>query len=137
MGLIVDTSIVIRSARSGESVQQLIESLLQIFGPIPAALSAVSAVELTHGIYRGKRDEDKLRRRIFAEELFRDMPVIATTLDIARLAGGIDGEQAAKGITNDFQDLVIGATALHLGYDILTLNIRHFQMIPGLRVLTF
>jgi tRNA(fMet)-specific endonuclease VapC len=136
MGLIVDTSITIRSARRGESVQQLIETLIQTFGPIPVAQSAVSAVELTHGIYRGKREEDKLRRRLFAEELFRDIPVVATTLEIARLAGRIDGEQAAKGITIDFQDLIIGATALYLGYDILTLNVRHFQAIPGLQVRT-
>jgi len=136
VGLIVDTSIAIRSARRGESVQQLIESLLQAFGPIPIAQSAISAVELTHGIYRGKREEEKAKRRLFAEELFRDVPVIAITLEIARLAGRIDGEQAAKGITIDFQDLVIGATALHLGYDILTLNVRHFQVIPGLHVQT-
>ena len=41
------------------------------------------------------------------------------------------------GLIIDFQDLVIGATALHLGYDVLTLNLRHFQMIPGLGVVTF
>ena len=70
MGLIVDTSIAIRSNRHGETVEQLIESLLQAFshGPVPVAQSAVSAVELTHGIYRGKREEDRLRRSLFAEE---------------------------------------------------------------------
>jgi predicted nucleic acid-binding protein len=31
-------------------------------------------------------------------------------------------------------DLLIGATALHLGYAVATLNIRHFQLIPGLSV---
>ena len=32
------------------------------------------------------------------------------------------------------EDLVIGATALHLGFDVATLNVRHFQVIPGLTV---
>ena len=34
-----------------------------------------------------------------------------------------------------FEDLLIGATALHLGYEIATLNIRDFQRIPGLSVI--
>jgi predicted nucleic acid-binding protein len=33
-------------------------------------------------------------------------------------------------------DLLIGVTALHYGYVIGTRNIRHFEMIPGLKVLS-
>jgi predicted nucleic acid-binding protein len=35
---------------------------------------------------------------------------------------------------SDFADLIIGATALHLGFDIVTLNVRHFEAIPGLKI---
>jgi predicted nucleic acid-binding protein len=35
-----------------------------------------------------------------------------------------------------FEDLTIGATALHLGFDIATLNVKHFQLIPGLKIVT-
>jgi len=35
-----------------------------------------------------------------------------------------------------FEDLVIGATALHLGFDVACLNVKHFQRIPGLNVVT-
>ena len=35
------------------------------------------------------------------------------------------------------EDLIIGATALHLGFDVVTRNLRHFQAIPGLNVLSF
>jgi len=31
---------------------------------------------------------------------------------------------------------LIGATALHLGFDLVTLNTRHFQLIPGLKVVS-
>jgi tRNA(fMet)-specific endonuclease VapC len=41
-----------------------------------------------------------------------------------------------QGISIAFQDLLIGATALHLGFDVVTLNVRHFQKIPGLSVLS-
>lgn len=44
------------------------------------------------------------------------------------------GQQAAKGISLAFEDLAIGLTALGLGYDISTVNARHFQMIPGVNI---
>jgi len=34
-------------------------------------------------------------------------------------------------------DLLIGVTALELGYSVTTGNLRHFQMIPGLSVVQF
>jgi predicted nucleic acid-binding protein len=58
------------------------------------------------------------------------------TLEVARLAGRIHGEQMGRGVAIDFPDLIIGATALHLGFDVATLNVKHFQAIPGLKVVT-
>lgn len=95
----------------------------------------VTIVELTHGIYRAKKDADRERRQAFCEELRQDIVVHPVTLEIAELAGRIEGEQAAVGITIAFEDLLIGATALHLGYGLATLNPRHFQGIPRLHVL--
>jgi predicted nucleic acid-binding protein len=94
-------------------------------------------VELTHGIYRARSETDRSRRRIFAEGVFEDMVVHPFSLEIARIAGRIEGEQAARGIAIAFQDLAIGCTALHLGYDVATLNVRHFRLIPGLNVVQF
>lgn len=50
------------------------------------------------------------------------------------MVGRIEGQQEAKGIQFAFEDLVIGVTALHLGYAVMTLNARHFQRIPGLSI---
>ena len=36
-----------------------------------------------------------------------------------------------------FGDLLIGATALSLGFKVLTGNLRDFQRIPGLMVMQF
>lgn len=58
------------------------------------------------------------------------------TLQIAQRAGRIEGEQAAQGNIIAFEDLLIGATALHLGFDVVTLNLQHFERIPGLKVFT-
>jgi tRNA(fMet)-specific endonuclease VapC len=70
----------------------------------------------------------------FIERLCRDVPVHPVTLDIARKVRRIEGEQEAKGIQFAFEDLVIGVTALHLGYAVMTLNARNFQRIPGVSV---
>ena len=61
--------------------------------------------------------------------------VYPLTLEIAKLAGRIHGEQMGQGISVDFPDLLIGATALHLGFDLVTLNVRHLQRIPGLNII--
>ncbi len=136
MGLILDTSILIESERRGEGVEDILRRIRAAHGEIDVALSTVSVVELTHGIYRAKTDADRTRRRVFAEGVFHDLIVHPMTLEIAQLAGRVEGEQAAQGITIDFEDLVIGVTALHLGFDVATINMKHFQHIPGLNVVT-
>lgn len=134
MGVILDSSVLIAGERRGESVWQILKRVQAAHGEVDSALSVVTIVELTHGIYRAKNDADRERRRAFSEELRRDMVVHPVTVEIAELAGRIEGEQAARGVNVAFEDLLIGATALHIGYDVVTLNIRHFQMIPGLTV---
>jgi len=136
VGLILDSSILIESERRGEGVEDILRSVRGAHGETDIALSAVSAVELTHGIYRARTDADRDRRRVFVEGVFHDLIVHPLTLGIAQLAGRIEGEQAARGVSIAVEDLIIGATALHLGFDVVTLNVRHFQKIPGLSVLS-
>jgi tRNA(fMet)-specific endonuclease VapC len=91
----------------------------------------VTVAELVHGAYRTKTQAQQQRRLEFIERLSSDVPVHPVTLDIARLAGRIEGQQEGLGVQFAFGDLVIGATALHLGYQVATLNLRDFQRIPG------
>jgi tRNA(fMet)-specific endonuclease VapC len=134
MGIVLDTSVLIAGERRGEGVQAIIQRVLTTHGEQDAALSVVTLVELTHGIYRARTDADRERRRAFTQELRRDVAVVPVTSEIAELAGRIEGEQAARGISIAFEDLLIGATALHMNYAVVTLNVRHFQMIPSLSV---
>jgi predicted nucleic acid-binding protein len=133
LGLILDTSILIASERRGEAVEDILRSARATHGEFDVALSAISAVELTHGIYRARTSADRERRRLFVEGVFSDLIVHPVSLAIAQLAGRIEGEQAAKGVTIAFEDLIIGATALHLDFDVATLNVKHFSLIPGLK----
>lgn len=97
-------------------------------------MSVVSIAELVHGAYRAKTETQQKRRLEFIERLSSDVPVHPVTIEVARLAGRIEGQQEAKGIQFAFEDLLIGATALYLGYDVATLNLRDFKQIPGLSV---
>ena len=54
MGLILDTSILIQSERRGEGIEDIFRRVRDAHGEIDVALSAISAVELTHGVYRAK-----------------------------------------------------------------------------------
>ena len=49
--------------------------------------------------------------------------------------GRIEGEQAEQGVSIAFEDLLIAATALPLGFGVATGNVRHFQHVPGLNVI--
>jgi len=134
VGLILDSSIIIAGERRGESVRQVLERVQFDWGEAEIGLSALTIVELVHGVYRAKSEQSRSRRQSFVEELIRDVPVHPVTVETARLAGRIEGEQAEQGITIPMEDLLIGATALHLGFGVATLNVRHFRLVPNLIV---
>jgi len=137
MGLILDSSVVVAAERRGDRVEQLIEEIVQATGDQGAALSAIGLTELIHGIYRAHTAEIRRRREAFIAELLADLTVYPYTKETALLAGKLDGEQQSRGVVIPFSDLLIGATALVLGYKVLTANPRHFQAIPGLSVVSF
>ena len=137
MGIFLDSSVVIAAERRGRTVREILEKINAAHGQIEIGLSVVTIAELTHGAYRSKTQAQQQRRLEFIERLSSDVPVHLVTLDVARLAGCIEGQQEALGIQFAFEDLLIGATALHLGFDVATLNLRDFQKIPGLSVIQF
>ena len=137
MGLILDSSVVIAAERRGDTVERLIQRIVDTTGDQEAALSAVGVTELVHGIFRAQTAEQKGRREAFVEELLGALTVYPFTTEAARVAGKLDGEQQSRGIVIPFGDLLIAATALSLGYSVVTVNLRHFQQVPGLTVVQF
>ncbi|HEY6393601.1 MAG TPA: PIN domain-containing protein [Bryobacteraceae bacterium] len=87
-----------------------------------------------HGVYRAKTTGTAQRRRDYIEELVSLVPVQPMTNRTAWIVGQIEGQEAAKGNTLPFNDLMIAAAAIEQGYAVLTGNLRHFQKIPGLIV---
>ena len=136
MGLILDSSVVFAAERRGETPTQLVAQIAAFAGDQEAALSAVGLTELVHGIYRADTAERRIHRQQFVEELRAGLTVYPYTDQTALLAGRIDGEQTARGVVIPFPDLLIGATALSLGFAVLTSNMRHFRLIPDLKVVS-
>jgi tRNA(fMet)-specific endonuclease VapC len=134
VGLILDSSVVIAAERRGHTVRQILEQIQASHGNIDIGLSVVTIAELVHGAYRANTEADRLRRLAFIDRLCSDVPVHPVTVEVARLVGRIEAEQSARGVAIAFEDLVIGVTALQLGFDIATYDVRHFQLIPNLKV---
>ena len=116
MGLILDSSVAIAAERRGDTVQGFLQRVIATAGDQEAALSSVGVVELIHGIHRADIAERRARREAFVEELFSTVTTYPLTTDVARIAGKLDAEQQIRGIVVPFADLLIGATALSLGY---------------------
>ena len=136
LGVILDSSVIIAAERKRQTVEELLRFIAQTFGEIEIAISAVTLAELVHGVARAKTPEIRNGRRAFIDELKKHVPVHPITDNTAEIARQISGEQAAAGMTLPADDLLIGTSAIEQGYAVLTLNTRHFKMIPGLQVLT-
>ena len=91
-------------------------------------------MELAHGVTRANNSQRRGARQRFLDDLLAGTPVHSVSVSIGLRAGKIDGDLQAKGIRVAVGDLLIGATALELGYSVLTHNTRHFEAIPGLIV---
>ena len=134
MGLILDSSLLIAAERQGQNARQLLTGLASATGNEEIALSVVTLIELAHGAARADTPQRRARRQQFIQELIAAVPVHPVTVAIGLRAGELDGECQAKGIRVPLADLLVGVTALHLGYSVASANLRHFQMIPGLSI---
>ena len=131
MGLAVDTSVLIDAARKRLPLQQVVARLA---GRGPLTISAVSLIEVAHGIGRARTVEIERERRSFlaaVQDTFATVPLYGAS---AIRAGLLDGELTRLGFTIGLADAAITATALMRGDGVATLNVRHFRLVSGLDV---
>jgi tRNA(fMet)-specific endonuclease VapC len=87
VGLILDTITLVTAERRGHSVSEILEQIQNAWGDTQVGLSAVTIVELTHGIERAKLEAQRQRRQAFVQELRAAIIVHALTDEIAERAG--------------------------------------------------
>jgi tRNA(fMet)-specific endonuclease VapC len=136
VGLILDSTDLIVAERSGANARYAIEAIQRQVPNEQIGISVISLMELAHGVARARNQAQAEVRRQFIRDLQSSLPVYAVSDVIALRAGELDGQLAIQNIHLALSDLLIGVTALTLGYRIATRNVRHFRLIPGLVVIT-
>jgi predicted nucleic acid-binding protein len=120
---LLDTSVAIDHLRGAQPAVDLLRRL--VVGEEPVISSEVVRFELLAGVRTNEIDA--------LEEFFSAFTWVSVDEGISRLAGDLARRhrRAYSGI--DDADYLIAATTLALGADLLTMNVRHFPMLSGLR----
>jgi tRNA(fMet)-specific endonuclease VapC len=135
LGVVLDSSVLVAAERRKLATPEVVRNIRQSIGDVPIVICALSVAELGQGIYRADTPERAQQRRQFLDELKAHIPIHPVTETTAEIIARIGGAQAAKGVNLPLSDLIIGATALELGYAVATSNVRDFNRIPGLEVM--
>jgi tRNA(fMet)-specific endonuclease VapC len=128
MATLIDASVLIAIERERLSL----ETVLAEHGEEAAALAAITASELLHGVHRARTTKQRARREAFVEQVLAHVAVVPFDLIVARVHARLWAELAAKGVTVGAHDLLIAATALATGSIVATRDDRSFPRIPGL-----
>lgn len=126
---LVDTDWVVHHMNGVEEIR----SKLKEMQPYGLGLSVVSLAELYEGVYYS-RDPQRSQQQL--EAFLTSVTVLEVNEEICKVFGKHRGILRQRGlIIGDF-DLLIAATCLHQGLTLLTDNLRHFQRIEGLEIIS-
>lgn len=132
MGLIIDTNVLIRIERQSATWR------LDDLGVVEdMAVSAITISELLVGALRANTEERRTRRLSFADNVLENLSVMPFDLETARIHAHISADLQTRGLVIGAQDLIIAATALEHGHEVLTGNVREFERVDGLTVHPF
>jgi tRNA(fMet)-specific endonuclease VapC len=130
MGVILDTSVLIEAERRKAEIDKLTEDREEeIFG-----ISVITVAELLHGLHRADSTKRRLKRSAYVEKIIELFPIYVFETSIARIYAELWSDLSKKGIQIGAHDLIIGSTALSLGFSVATRNMRHFERIEGLKI---
>lgn len=130
--VVLDTDYLIDLMQGRTGAVDLLDELLASLDPL--TVSAISIMELHHGIVRANLPA---RERSRVEGVLEGLSIQPLTHNIAALAGELDGQLYGLGQPLNPLDVMIGATALHLREPLVTRNLQHYQRIEGLLLQTY
>jgi tRNA(fMet)-specific endonuclease VapC len=142
VGTLLDTTVFIdleRAVRQHPAHQAMTEVAARLQTRLGAAedvgIAAITASELLHGVHRAT-PEHRARREAFVEAVITAFPPLPFDLLTARAHARLWAELAATGTDTGAHDRIVAATAITTGWRVGTANVRHFDRIPGLDVIT-
>ncbi len=130
MGIIVDADVIIRGEKGAFDFGRWSASRADDL----IAVAAITIAELWHGVERASGAR-RSRRKRYMQAVLSVIPVIPYTERTAYLHAQIWAQLQAAGRMPGYYDLLVAATALELKYEVATFNGRHFENVPGLKVL--
>jgi tRNA(fMet)-specific endonuclease VapC len=122
---LIDTDILVFSLKGDPSVM----NHLRRTAGSAKAISVISYGELLYGAHKSARPIENLAR---VRRLGEVLPVIEISPAIMEAFGSLRARLETGGRRLDDFDLVIAATAITLGYRLVTNNEKHFSRIDGL-----
>ena len=142
MGTLLDTSVFIeleRAVRRLPADHAMTEVAARLEAQLGAAeevgIAAITASELLHGVHRAT-PEHRARREAFVEAVIAAFPPLPFDLLAARAHARLWAELAAAGLDVGAHDRLVAATAITAGWRVGTANVRHFQQIPSVDLIT-
>ena len=130
MGSLIDSSIFIAAERGDLALRSALAVLPMDEGDL--FISAVTVFELLHGVHRASA-EKRAVREAFVENALQTFPILAFDEPAARIFASIDAPLSAAGNRLPVEDLMIAATALANGHEVVTRDLRSFPRVPGLK----
>ena len=130
MGIIIDTNVIIRGEKGSFDFRGWCESRADE----EFAVAAITVAELWHGVERASGAQRTKRKR-YLQAALAVLPIIPYTDRTAYLHAKVWSKFQAAGRMIGYYDVLVAATALELDYEVATFNSRHFESVPGLRVI--
>ena len=132
VGVVIDTSAAVAVERAGDDWSELIEP----YAEEPVVLPAIVYAELLAGAALADTPRRAARRRRALDALCGALEIVDFGGAIAERWADLFADPTRAGRMIPSNDLAVAATALHLGYGVLTgpADEKHFRDVPGLRV---
>ena len=130
MGVILDTSVLISLEKAESSLDEFIVGR----EAEPFGISVVTVSELLHGVHRADSERRRVKRESYVERIIDLFPVYPFDIAAGRFYGRIWANLLRKHLFVGAHDLIIAATAISLGFSVVTFNLRDFEKIEGLTV---
>ena len=100
----------------------------------PKFFSVISYGELVHGCRKSQRVDHNLYKIQLLVEYYK---IIDVTVPIMDCFGEVKATLQRAGTPVEDMDLIIACTALAMNYTLVTNNTKHFQKIPGLKLVNW
>ena len=129
---LIDTDVLLDLINGEELAIEFLDSVMRADEVV---ISTVTFAEVYAGIH-ASNDPDRTRARIEHFFSISEFELVPLTGEPAKRAGLLYGTLAAQGLRTGMADLPNAAIAVEYGYTVVTRNIRHYNRVPTLKIVS-